>query len=66
MGWVQMRSLAPFFKWSVERTIQIIEDVLRACVKDIIGNWNNHLSLIEFSYNNSYRSSIAMAPFEEL
>ncbi|WMV29753.1 hypothetical protein MTR67_023138 [Solanum verrucosum] len=49
-----------------ERTIQIIEDILRACVIDFKGNWDDHLPLIEFSYNNSYHSSIAMAPFEAL
>ena len=30
------------------------------------GNWDNHLPLIEFSYNNSYHSSISMEPFEAL
>ncbi|WMV46414.1 hypothetical protein MTR67_039799 [Solanum verrucosum] len=49
-----------------ERTIQTLEDMLRACVIDFKGNWDDHLPLIEFSYNNSYHSSIAMAPFEEL
>ncbi|WMV49970.1 hypothetical protein MTR67_043355 [Solanum verrucosum] len=49
-----------------ERTIQTLEDMLRACVIDFKGNWDEHLPLIEFSYNNSYHSSIAMAPFEEL
>ncbi|WMV18820.1 hypothetical protein MTR67_012205 [Solanum verrucosum] len=47
-----------------ERTIQTLEDMLRACVIDFKGNWDYHLPLIEFSYNNSYHSSIAMAPFE--
>jgi len=49
-----------------ERTIQTLEDMLRACVIDFKGNWDDHLPLIEFSYNNSYHSSIAMAPFEAL
>ena len=48
------------------RTIQTLEDMLRACVIDFRGNWDNHLPLIEFSYNNSYHSSIRMAPFEAL
>ncbi|GKA97064.1 putative reverse transcriptase domain-containing protein [Tanacetum coccineum] len=40
-----------------ERTIQTLEDMLRACVLDFGGSWDVHLSLLEFSYNNSYRSS---------
>ena len=49
-----------------ERAIQTLEDILRACVIDIKGNWDEHLSLVEFSYNNSYHSSISMLPFESL
>ena len=49
-----------------ERTIQTLEDMLRSCVLDFQGNWDQKLSLIEFSYNNSYHSSIGMAPFEAL
>ena len=45
-----------------ERTIQVLEDMLRACVIDFGG----HLPLAEFSYNNSYHSNIDMAPFEAL
>ncbi|GJR19944.1 reverse transcriptase domain-containing protein [Tanacetum coccineum] len=30
------------------------------------GNWDAHLPLVEFSYNNSYHSSIRCAPFEAL
>ncbi|GJR00862.1 putative reverse transcriptase domain-containing protein [Tanacetum coccineum] len=41
-----------------ERTIQTLEDMLRACVIDFGGSWNIHLPLAEFSYNNSYHSSI--------
>ncbi|KAK1411670.1 hypothetical protein QVD17_38227 [Tagetes erecta] len=40
--------------------------MLRACVIDFGGNWESHLALVEFSYNNSYHSSIDMAPFEAL
>ncbi|WMV25057.1 hypothetical protein MTR67_018442 [Solanum verrucosum] len=50
----------------VERTIQTLEDMLRACVINFKGNRDDHLPLIEFSYNNSYHSSISMAPFEAL
>ncbi|KAD6796321.1 hypothetical protein E3N88_07217 [Mikania micrantha] len=49
-----------------ERTIQTLEDILRTCVLDLGGNWDSHLPLIEFSYNNSYHSSIVCAPFEAL
>ncbi|GJW37708.1 putative reverse transcriptase domain-containing protein [Tanacetum coccineum] len=49
-----------------ERTIQTLEDMLKACVIDFGGSWNVHLPLVEFSYNNSYHSSIRCAPFEAL
>ncbi|GJR71556.1 putative reverse transcriptase domain-containing protein [Tanacetum coccineum] len=49
-----------------EHTIQTLEDMLRACVIDFGGSWNVHLPLAEFSYNNSYHSSIRCAPFEAL
>nr|XP_009777849.1 PREDICTED: uncharacterized protein K02A2.6-like [Nicotiana sylvestris] len=49
-----------------ERTIQTLEDMLRACVIDFKGNWDDHLPLIEFAYNNSYHSSIKMVPYEAL
>ena len=41
-----------------ERTIQVLEDMLRACVIDFGGHWDKFLLLCEFSYNNSYHSSI--------
>ncbi|GKB79492.1 putative reverse transcriptase domain-containing protein [Tanacetum coccineum] len=43
-----------------ERTIQTLEDMLSACVLDFGGSWNVHLLLVEFSYNNSYHSSISV------
>ncbi|GKD19702.1 putative reverse transcriptase domain-containing protein [Tanacetum coccineum] len=49
-----------------ERTIQTLEDMLRACVIDFGNGWDRHLPLIEFSYNNSYHTSIKAAPFEGL
>ncbi|GKA88058.1 reverse transcriptase domain-containing protein [Tanacetum coccineum] len=49
-----------------ERTIQILEDMLRACVIDFGKGWEKHLPLVEFSYNNSYHASIKAAPFEAL
>ena len=47
-----------------ERTIQVLEDMLRACVLDHKGSWEEHFPLVEFSYNNSYQASIQMAPYE--
>ncbi|RVX01842.1 Transposon Ty3-I Gag-Pol polyprotein [Vitis vinifera] len=49
-----------------ERVIQILEDMLRVCVLDFGGNWANYLPLAKFAYNNSYQSSIGMAPYEAL
>nr|GEW65433.1 hypothetical protein [Tanacetum cinerariifolium] len=49
-----------------ERTIQTLEDMLRACVMDFGGSWDTHLPLVEFSYNNSYHKSIKCASFEAL
>ncbi|XP_069146959.1 uncharacterized protein [Solanum lycopersicum] len=49
-----------------ERTIHVLEDMLRACVIDFGARWDRHLPLAEFAYNNSYHSSIQMAPFEAL
>ncbi|GKB63937.1 putative reverse transcriptase domain-containing protein, partial [Tanacetum coccineum] len=47
-------------------TTWTLDDMLRACVIDFGGNWNVHLPLAKFSYNNSYHSSIRCAPFEAL
>ena len=49
-----------------ERTIQTLEDMLRACVIEFGGSWDDHLPLVEFSYNNSYHTSIQCAPYEAL
>ncbi|GJY50327.1 putative reverse transcriptase domain-containing protein [Tanacetum coccineum] len=49
-----------------ERTIQMLEDMLRACMIDFGNGWDRHLPLVEFSYNNSYHMSIKAAPFEAL
>ncbi|GJT75824.1 putative reverse transcriptase domain-containing protein [Tanacetum coccineum] len=49
-----------------ECTIQTLEDMPKACVLDFRGSWDVHLSLVEFSYNNSYHSSVRCAPFEAL
>ncbi|XP_027344923.1 uncharacterized protein LOC113857349 [Abrus precatorius] len=49
-----------------EQTIQSLEDLLRACVLEQQGTWEECLSLVEFTYNNSYHASIEMAPFKAL
>src|SRR3954463_55861 len=47
-----------------ERTIQTLEDMLRACVMDFGGSCEDYLHLMEFAYNNSYQASIDMAPYK--
>ncbi|GJU71498.1 putative reverse transcriptase domain-containing protein [Tanacetum coccineum] len=49
-----------------ERTIQILEDMLHACIIDFGNGWDRHLPLVEFSYNNNYHTSIKAAPFKAL
>ncbi|GKF87849.1 putative reverse transcriptase domain-containing protein [Tanacetum coccineum] len=49
-----------------ERTIQTLEDMLRACVIDFGKGWEKHLPLVEFLYNKSYHASIKASPFEAL
>nr|GFC20120.1 putative reverse transcriptase domain-containing protein [Tanacetum cinerariifolium] len=49
-----------------KRTIQTLEDMLCACVIDFGKSWDRYLPLVEFSYNNSYHTSIKAAPFEAL
>ena len=49
-----------------ERTIQVLEDMLRACFLYHKGSWEEHFPLVEFAYNNSYQASIQMAPYEAL
>ena len=46
--------------------IQVLEDMLRGCVLDFSGSWDRYIPLMEFAYNNSYQSSIVMAPYEAL
>ncbi|GJX46737.1 reverse transcriptase domain-containing protein [Tanacetum coccineum] len=50
----------------IERTIQMLEDMLRACVIDFGNGWDRHLPLVKFLYNNSYHISIKVASFETL
>nr|GEY60023.1 putative reverse transcriptase domain-containing protein [Tanacetum cinerariifolium] len=49
-----------------KRTIQTLEDMLRAYAIDFRKGWVNHLPLVKFSYNNSYHTIIKAAPFEAL
>nr|GFB52222.1 putative reverse transcriptase domain-containing protein [Tanacetum cinerariifolium] len=49
-----------------KRTIQTLEDMLWTCLIDFGSNWDKHLPLVEFSYNNSYHASIKAASFEAL
>ncbi|KAK4404241.1 Transposon Ty3-G Gag-Pol polyprotein [Sesamum angolense] len=49
-----------------ERIIQTLECMMRACTMEFKGNWDDHLHLMEFAYNNSFHSSIGMAPYEAL
>ncbi|XP_021722419.1 uncharacterized protein LOC110689899 [Chenopodium quinoa] len=56
----------PVTDGQTERTIPTLEGMLRACVMDFGRSWDERLSIIEFSYNNSYHASIGMTPYEEL
>ena len=44
----------------------MLEDMLRSCVIDYEGSWDRHIPLVEFVYNNSFQSSIGIAPYEAL
>lgn len=44
----------------------MLEDMLRAYALEFRGSWDIHLSLVEFTYNNSFHSSIGVAPYEAL
>ncbi|GJS93881.1 putative reverse transcriptase domain-containing protein [Tanacetum coccineum] len=56
----------PWTDGKSERTIQTLEDMLKACVLDFGGSWDVHLPLVEFSYNNNYHSSVRCASFKAL
>ena len=49
-----------------EIVIQVLEDMLRSCVIGYESSWDRHIPLVEFVYNNSFQSSIGMAPYEAL
>ena len=46
--------------------IQVLEDMLRACILDHKGSWEEQLPLVEFAYNDSHQASIRMVPYEAL
>ena len=50
----------------IERTNQIVEDMLRMYVRTKPTKWEEYLHLVEFAYNNDYQTSTKMSPFEEL
>ncbi|GJU24471.1 putative reverse transcriptase domain-containing protein [Tanacetum coccineum] len=56
----------PYIGGQSERTIQTLEDMLRDYVIDFGNGWDKHLPLVEFSYNNSYHTSIKAVSFEAL
>ncbi|GKB94041.1 putative reverse transcriptase domain-containing protein, partial [Tanacetum coccineum] len=65
--WTNMKAeIATYTDGQSERTIQTLEDMLRACVIVFRKGWDRHLPLVEFSYNNSYHTSIKVAPFKAL
>ena len=49
-----------------ERIIQTLEDMLRACVLDFKGNWDQYFVLVEFANNNNFQKTIGMALYEAL
>lgn len=51
---------------NLEKNIHIMEDLLRLCLMDFGGSWEEHLPLVEFTYKTNYQASIKMAPFEAL
>ncbi|GJZ31622.1 putative reverse transcriptase domain-containing protein [Tanacetum coccineum] len=64
--YLKEKALGTNFDMSSERTIQTLEDMLRACVIDFGKGWVNHFPLVEYSYNNSYHASIKAASFEAI
>ena len=56
----------PQIDGQLERLIQVLEDMLQGCVMGFSGSWDRYVPLMEFAYNNSFQSSIGMAPYEAL
>ena len=49
-----------------ERVNQILEDMLKAYALKYGLDWDKSLTHAEFSYNNSYKASLKMLPFDAL
>src|SRR4051812_44076314 len=49
-----------------ERVNQLLEDMLRSCVISFGKHWEKCVPFAELSYNNSFQSSVGMAPFQFL
>ncbi|GJR31960.1 putative reverse transcriptase domain-containing protein [Tanacetum coccineum] len=62
----KMDRLARLYLNEIVFHIKTLEDTLRVCILDFRGSWDIHLLLVEFSYNNSYHSSMRCALFEAL
>ena len=56
--WMMGTTFHPQKNGHSEMTIQVLEDMLRACVLDLKGSWEENLPLVEFTYNNKYQTSI--------
>lgn len=48
-----------------ERTIQVLEDLLRCCELDLQGSWEDYIPFVELFYNNRYQYKIGMTPIWE-
>ena len=64
MGLILSTAFHPYTDGQSERFIQVLEDMLRACVLYHKGSWEEHLPLVEFAYNKSYQASIQIVPYE--
>jgi hypothetical protein len=56
----------PQIDGQIERTNQILEDMLRAYALKYGKRWDKSLPYTKILYNNSYQASIEMAPSEAL
>ncbi|KAA3487977.1 DNA/RNA polymerase superfamily protein [Gossypium australe] len=59
-----VRKQLGFYHCFPSAVIQILEDELRGCIIEFQGSWEEHLPLVEFSYNNSFQLSIKMAHYK--
>ena len=59
-------SFHPQTDGQAKHTIHTLEDKLRDYIIHFKGNWDNYLPLVEFAYNNSFHSSVSIAPYEAL